>query len=150
LIGFVYRRFAVCLCWINFPWFASAYDTDDWAFRVATMVRMVGVIVLALGLPPVFYSIDAGHTIDNAVTVAWQRQSWCSRSHSSPYTRTWSTPVVRSTSRFLPATAAILALGMLVASAGVPMAVCMVVLMLAPIATVLGYEIVGIGTSPPH
>jgi hypothetical protein len=39
---------------------------------------------------------------------------------------------------------------MLVASAGVPMAVCLVVLMLAPIATVLGYEIVGIGTSPPH
>ncbi|MGH3338795.1 MAG: low temperature requirement protein A, partial [Propionibacteriaceae bacterium] len=33
-------------------------------------VQMVGVIILALGLPPVFHSIDEGHTIDNSVTVA--------------------------------------------------------------------------------
>jgi low temperature requirement protein LtrA len=64
LIGFVIAVFGVCWCCINFSWFASADDTDDWAFRVATMVQMVGVIVLALGLPPVFHSIDAGHTID--------------------------------------------------------------------------------------
>jgi len=70
LIAFVVAVFAVCWCWINYSWFASAYDTDDWAFRVATMVQMVGVIVLALGLPPVFHSIDEGHTIDNSVTVA--------------------------------------------------------------------------------
>jgi low temperature requirement protein LtrA len=70
LIGFVLAVFAVCWCWINYSWFASAYDTDDWAFRVATMVQMVGVIILALGLPPVFRSIDADHTIDNSVTVA--------------------------------------------------------------------------------
>jgi low temperature requirement protein LtrA len=70
LIGFGFAIFAVCWCWINYSWFASAYDTDDWAFRVATMVQMVGVIILALGLPPVFHSIDAGHTIDNSVTVA--------------------------------------------------------------------------------
>jgi len=70
LIGFGFAIFAVCWCWMNFSWFASAYDTDDWVFRVATMVQMVGVIVLALGLPEVFHSIDAGHTIDNTVTVA--------------------------------------------------------------------------------
>jgi low temperature requirement protein LtrA len=70
LIGFVIAVFAVCWCWINYSWFASAYDTDDWVFRVATMVQMVGVIILTLGLPPVFHSIDAGHTIDNSVTVA--------------------------------------------------------------------------------
>jgi low temperature requirement protein LtrA len=70
LIGFVVAVFAVCWCWINYSWFASAYDTDDWAFRVATMVQMVGVIILALGRPPVFHSIDAGHTINNSVTVA--------------------------------------------------------------------------------
>jgi low temperature requirement protein LtrA len=70
LIGFGFAIFAVCWCWINYSWFASAYDTDDWAFRVATMVQMVGVIILALGLPQVFHSIDEGHTINNAVTVA--------------------------------------------------------------------------------
>jgi low temperature requirement protein LtrA len=69
LIGFGVAAFAICWPWINFSWFASAYDTDDWAFRVATMVQMVGVIILALGLPRVFGSLDEGHTIDNSVTV---------------------------------------------------------------------------------
>ena len=70
LVGFGFAIFAVCWCWINYSWFASAYDTDDWAYRVATMVQMIGVVVLALGLPQVFNSIDEGHTIDNAVAVA--------------------------------------------------------------------------------
>src|SRR4029453_4815369 len=70
LIGFVVAVFAVCWCWINYSWFASAYDTDDWAFRVAPMVQSVRVIILAMGLPPVFHPIDAGHSIDNSVTVA--------------------------------------------------------------------------------
>jgi len=69
-IGFVIAVFAVCWCWINYSWFASAYDTDDWAFRVATMVQMVGVIILSLGLPQVFHSIDEGRPVDNSVTVA--------------------------------------------------------------------------------
>lgn len=29
LLGFSFATFAVCLAWINFSWFASAYDTDD-------------------------------------------------------------------------------------------------------------------------
>ena len=56
--------------WLNYSWFASAYDTDDWVFRLATMVQMVGVIVLSLGLPPMFESIDHGGTLDNRVMVA--------------------------------------------------------------------------------
>ncbi len=62
--------FAICWAWINFTWFASAYDTDDWFFRITTMVQMVGVVVLALGMPPVFHSLDEGHTLDNRVLVA--------------------------------------------------------------------------------
>jgi low temperature requirement protein LtrA len=61
--------FGICWAWINFSWFSSAYDTDDWAFRLATMVQMVGVVILALGLPPIFDSIDAGETLDNSVGV---------------------------------------------------------------------------------
>lgn len=70
LIGFSVAIFAICWAWINFSWFASAYDTDDWAFRLATMVQMVGVIILALGLPQVFRSLDQGQPIYNGVTVA--------------------------------------------------------------------------------
>lgn len=56
--------------WINYSWLASAYDNDDLLFRLATLVEMVGVLVLALGVPPLFASIDAGVVLDNRVLVA--------------------------------------------------------------------------------
>ena len=70
VIGFAFGTFAISWAWVNYSWFASAYDTDDWVFRVATMVQMAGVIVLALGLPQMFASIDHGDTLDNGVMVA--------------------------------------------------------------------------------
>ncbi len=70
VLGFSYSMVAICLAWINFTWFASAYDTDDWFFRITTMVQMTGVLVLALGLPAVFHSIDNGEYLDNRVVVA--------------------------------------------------------------------------------
>jgi low temperature requirement protein LtrA len=68
--GFMFAAFAASWAWVSYSWFASAYDTDDWLFRIATMVQMVGVIVLALGLPPMFESIEHGDTLDNGVMVA--------------------------------------------------------------------------------
>ena len=47
--GFAFAAFAVVWAWLNYSWFASAYDTDDWVFRLATMVQMAGVIVVSLG-----------------------------------------------------------------------------------------------------
>ena len=70
LLGFTFCTFAVTWAWINFSWFASAYDTDDWVYRVTTMLQMVGVIVLALGIPPVYESIVEGRHVDNRVLVA--------------------------------------------------------------------------------
>jgi low temperature requirement protein LtrA len=69
ITGFAFVMFAVCWAWINFSWFASAFDTDDWFFRITTMVQMCGVIVLALGIAPVFRSIDAAEPLDNGVLV---------------------------------------------------------------------------------
>ena len=70
LIGFGFATFAVSWAWINFTWFASAYDTDDWVYRLATMVQMAGVLVLAIGLAPMFESLlEDGH-VDNSVMVA--------------------------------------------------------------------------------
>jgi low temperature requirement protein LtrA len=69
LTGFGFACFAICWAWINFSWFASAYDTDDWIFRVATMVQMIGVIVLAIGLPSMFASIEHGDHLDNGIMV---------------------------------------------------------------------------------
>ena len=69
VIGFAFATYAVSWAWINFTWFASAYDTDDWVFRLATMVQMFGVIVLALGLPQMFESLVEGDHVDNDVMV---------------------------------------------------------------------------------
>ncbi len=66
--GFAFAIFAISWAWINFSWFASAYDTDDWLFRLTTMVQMVGVLILAMGLPVMFESL--GHDVmDNRVMV---------------------------------------------------------------------------------
>jgi low temperature requirement protein LtrA len=56
-LAFCLATFAVTWAWINFTWFASAYDTDDWPFRLTTMIQMVGVLVLALGVPDMFASV---------------------------------------------------------------------------------------------
>ncbi|WP_322937400.1 low temperature requirement protein A [Nocardioides bizhenqiangii] len=69
IVGFAFATFGISWAWINFTWFASAYDTDDWLYRLTTMVQMVGVLVFALGLPAMFKSIHSGDTLDNDVMV---------------------------------------------------------------------------------
>ncbi len=68
--GFLFAMMAIIWAWINYSWFASAFDTDDWLFRVLTMVQMVGVLVVALGIPTMFRSIDEGTVFANDVIVA--------------------------------------------------------------------------------
>lgn len=46
--------FAIWWAWMNFTWFASAYDTDDVPYRITTLVQMGGVLVLAAGVPSAF------------------------------------------------------------------------------------------------
>lgn len=70
LAGFLFATFSVCWAWINFSWFASAYDTDDWVYRLTTMLQMVGVLVLALGIPQVYASILGGEHVNNRALVA--------------------------------------------------------------------------------
>lgn len=69
IVGFAMAVFAVSWAWINFSWLASAYDTDDIFFRIATLVEMIGVLVMALGFPVFFHSLAAGHHVDNAVMI---------------------------------------------------------------------------------
>jgi low temperature requirement protein LtrA len=69
LLGFGFASITICWAWGSFSWFSSAYDTDDWLFRLATMVQMIGVLVLAIGLPPMFASIERGQHPDNSVMV---------------------------------------------------------------------------------
>ncbi len=70
IVAFCFASFAICWAWINYSWMASAYDTDDWAFRLLTMVQMVGVIIMALGLPALFESIHEGDRLHNEIVIA--------------------------------------------------------------------------------
>jgi low temperature requirement protein LtrA len=64
LLSFTISMVAICWAWMSYSWFASAYDTDDWTFRCATTVQMVGVIVLALGVPQLFRSVSEASRLD--------------------------------------------------------------------------------------
>lgn len=46
----LFSFFAVWWSWMNFAWFSSAYDTDDTGYRFATLIQMVGVLLMAAGL----------------------------------------------------------------------------------------------------
>ena len=45
---------AIWWAWMGFCWFASAFDPDDGPYRIKVFVQMVGVLVLAAGVRPMF------------------------------------------------------------------------------------------------
>src|SRR6202020_1451584 len=71
--------FAIWWAWMNFSWFASAYDTDDVPYRLLTLLQMAGVLVLAAGVPASFehqnfFGITLGYFIMRVGLVAqWSR-----------------------------------------------------------------------------
>ncbi|AXL13676.1 low temperature requirement protein A [Microbacterium foliorum] len=73
--------FAVWWAWMNFTWFATSFDTDDWLYRVMTIVQMGGVLVFAAGIPAAFERGDftlsvLGYIVMRIAMVAqWLRAS---------------------------------------------------------------------------
>lgn len=70
VVGFAMMVWAVVWCWINYTWFASAYDTDDWFVRLAVLLQMVGVVVLSLGIPDLFAGLEHDWELAGRVPVA--------------------------------------------------------------------------------
>lgn len=73
--------FAVWWAWMNFTWFATSFDTDDWLYRVTTFVQMGGVLVVAAGIPAAFEHGDftipvIGYIVMRVAMIAqWLRAS---------------------------------------------------------------------------
>lgn len=73
--------FAIWWAWMNFTWFATSFDTDDWLYRVTTIVQMGGVLVLAAGVPDAFEHGDfslavVGYVVMRVAMIAqWLRAS---------------------------------------------------------------------------
>ncbi|GAA3519363.1 low temperature requirement protein A [Actinocatenispora rupis] len=58
ILGYAMVFFAIWWAWMNFTWFASAYDTDDVLYRLLTLVQIAGGLVLAAGVPRAFEHYD--------------------------------------------------------------------------------------------
>lgn len=54
VVSYLMVFFSIWWAWMNFTWFATAFDTDDWLYRVLTLVQMAGVLVLAAGVADTF------------------------------------------------------------------------------------------------
>ncbi len=79
IVRYLMVFFAIWWAWMNFTWFASAYDSDDWLYRVLTLVQMGGALIIAAGVPEVmnenrFVIIVAGYVVMRlALVVQWLR-----------------------------------------------------------------------------
>ncbi|MFJ8357196.1 low temperature requirement protein A [Streptomyces sp. NPDC093984] len=49
LLGYALVFFAIWWAWMNFTWFASAYDTDDVPYRLLTLIQISGALLMAAG-----------------------------------------------------------------------------------------------------
>jgi len=79
VVSYLIIFFGVWWPWLNFTWFASAYDTDDVQYRLLTFVQIAGVLVVAAGVPAAFQDMDytvsvGGYVIMRIALVAqWLR-----------------------------------------------------------------------------
>ncbi|MFG3550130.1 low temperature requirement protein A [Streptomyces sp. NPDC047725] len=79
ILNYAMVFFAIWWAWMNFTWFASAYDNDDVLYRIVTLVQIAGVLVLAAGISRAFQDHDflvivLGYVIMRvAVSAQWLR-----------------------------------------------------------------------------
>ncbi|MEI2642411.1 MAG: low temperature requirement protein A [Candidatus Nanopelagicales bacterium] len=50
--------FGIWWAWMGYTWFASAYDNDGVGIRLAVFVQIVGVLIIAAGIPRAFNDHD--------------------------------------------------------------------------------------------
>lgn len=65
ILWFAIAFFAIFWCWLNFAWYASAYDKDDTIFRLTTFLQIFGALVFAVGVSN-FFKPD--HNFSLAIT----------------------------------------------------------------------------------
>ena len=63
IVRFVLTFFAIWWAWMNYTWFAAAYDNDDTVFRILTMVIMAGALIMAGSIGQLFATLDVRMTI---------------------------------------------------------------------------------------
>jgi low temperature requirement protein LtrA len=89
VVSYVLVFFAIWWAWMNFTWFASAFDNDDVIYRLLVLVQIAGVLVLAAGVPRAFDHRDfdvvfVGYLVIRAGLVSL----WLRAAHHNPDQRT--------------------------------------------------------------
>ena len=89
LVGYGPVFFAIWWAWMNFTWFASAYDTDDVPYRLLTLLQIGGVLLLAAGVADGFDRQDytvvtVGYVLMRVAMVT----QWLRVAHDHPAGRT--------------------------------------------------------------
>lgn len=60
VLGYGMAFFAIWWAWLNFSWFSSAYDNDDVAYRLLTILQILGALTLAAGIATFAAGMDEG------------------------------------------------------------------------------------------
>ncbi len=87
LVSYLLVFFAIWWAWVNFTWFASAYDNDDVLYRLTTLVQITGALILAAGVPAAFDHDDfavvvVGYVVMRlALVTQWLRAAWSDPAH---------------------------------------------------------------------
>lgn len=93
ILAYLMTFFAIWWAWMNFTWFASAYDTDDVPYRLLVLVQIAGSLVIAAGIPRVFADQDftvivIGYVIMRlALVTQWLRAAAADPPHRRTATR---------------------------------------------------------------
>ena len=82
--GYARLFFAIWWAWMNFTWFASAYDTDDVAYRLTTLVQIAGALILAAGVPEAMDGNFAAITVGYVVMRLAMVTQWLRAAHADP------------------------------------------------------------------
>jgi low temperature requirement protein LtrA len=89
IVGFAMVFFGLWWAWMNFTWFASAYDNDDVAYRLTVFLQITGVLIYAAGIPRGFDDQDFRiATLGYAVMRIGLVIQWLRASHADPPRRT--------------------------------------------------------------
>ena len=82
LPNFIFLFLALWWAWMNFTWFASAFDNDDALYRLMVLVIMTGALIFAAGIEHIFKTLDFGFGVTGwiimrvGMVALWLRAAW--------------------------------------------------------------------------
>jgi low temperature requirement protein LtrA len=93
VVSYTMVFFSIWWAWVNFTWFASAYDTDDDVYRLSVLIAIIGALIIAAGVPRAFDSLDfllitIGYSVMRLANVGqWIRAAVSDAPHRQAATR---------------------------------------------------------------